>query len=130
MHTRHIATLLAAACLSVTACQDTATSTPAATKTVTQAPAAGAGPAQSPTAKTEAPIAVPDFVGMGLQDAQDAAQAEGLFGLTSHDSTGAGRLQVLDRNWKVCDQNHAAGKKVPADTVLDFGAVKIDETCP
>lgn len=123
MQTRRIAVLLAVACLSLTACKDT-TASPAATKTVTEAPAAGAD------ATTEPPIAVPNFVGMGLQQAQDTAQAKGLFSLTSHDSTGAGRLQILDRNWKVCDQSEAAGKTVPADTVLDFGAVKLEESCP
>jgi hypothetical protein len=128
MHIRHIAALLAAACLSLTACQDTATSKPAATKTVTQEPAASATVDAKP--KAEPPIPVPDFVGMGLQEAQDAAQAAGFFLLKSHDNTGAGRLQILDRNWKVCDQNHAAGKTAPADTELDFGTVKLNETCP
>ena len=124
MNIRHIAPLLlAAACLSLTACQDT-TATPAATTPATEAPAA------SPTAEPEKPVVVPNFVGMGLQEAQDTAQAKGLFMLTSHDSTGAERLQVLDRNWKVCDQNPAAGKTVPADTELDFGSVKLSETCP
>ncbi len=67
---------------------------------------------------------------MGLQSAQDKAQAEGFYFLTSHDSAGRDRLQALDRNWKVCSQNYAAGKSVPVDTKLDFGAVKLEETCP
>ncbi|MET7620958.1 PASTA domain-containing protein [Streptomyces sp. NPDC005408] len=81
-------------------------------------------------APAEETLAVPDFVGMGLQQAQDAAQAKGFFLLTSHDNTGAGRMQVFDRNWKVCDQNYAAGKTIPASTELDFGTVKLSETCP
>ncbi|WP_406731377.1 PASTA domain-containing protein [Streptomyces sp. NBC_01794] len=120
---------MAAACLTLTACQDTATSTPAATKTVTQAPAAD-GADDKADAPAEETVAVPDFVGMGLQEAQDAAQVEGFFLLTSHDNTGAGRMQVFDRNWKVCDQNYAAGKTIPASTELDFGTVKLSETCP
>jgi beta-lactam-binding protein with PASTA domain len=73
---------------------------------------------------------VPDFVGMGLQSAQDSAQSLGFYSLASHDSLGRDRMQAFDRNWKVCTQNVAAGKTVPVDTKLDFGAVKLDETCP
>jgi hypothetical protein len=39
-------------------------------------------------------------------------------------------MQILDRDWKVCSQKPAAGKAAPTDTELDFGAVKLDETCP
>ncbi|MFD8060829.1 PASTA domain-containing protein [Streptomyces cyaneofuscatus] len=101
--------------------------TPATTQSTAQAPAA------TPSKATEAPAeakAVPNFVGMGLQSAQDVAQKEGFAALTSHDSAGRGRAQVFDRNWKVCSQNVAAGKTVPADTTLDFGTVKLEEDCP
>ena len=74
--------------------------------------------------------AVPAFVGMGLQSAQDAAQSNGFYALASHDALGRDRHQILDRDWKVCSQNIAAGKTVATDTELDFGAVKLDETCP
>ncbi|MGW1272270.1 PASTA domain-containing protein [Streptomyces sp. NPDC002491] len=74
--------------------------------------------------------AVPNLVGMGLQSAQDTSQAAGFYALKSHDALGRGRMQALDRNWKVCSQNIAAGKSVPTDTKLDFGAVKLEETCP
>ncbi|MEW2547245.1 hypothetical protein AB0910_15970 [Streptomyces sp. NPDC047002] len=74
--------------------------------------------------------AVPSFVGMGLQAAQDKAQAAGFFLLRSHDSTGAGRFQILDRDWKVCSQNVEPGKHASTETELDFGAVKLSETCP
>jgi len=74
--------------------------------------------------------AVPNLVGMGLQSAQDTSQAVGFYALKSHDALGRGRMQALDRNWKVCSQNIAAGKNVPTDTELDFGAVKLEETCP
>ncbi|MEU6479869.1 hypothetical protein ABZ858_23875 [Streptomyces sp. NPDC047017] len=77
-----------------------------------------------------APKAVRSYVGMGLQSAQDAAQADGFYALKSHDALGHARMQAFDRNWKVCSQNVAAGRTVPADTTLDFGAVKLDETCP
>ncbi len=74
--------------------------------------------------------AVPDFVGMGLQSAQDTAQAEGFHALTSHDSLGRDRMQAFDRNWKVCSQNVKAGRTVSTETDLDFGAVKLEEDCP
>ncbi len=73
---------------------------------------------------------VPDFAGMGLQSAQDKAQEQGFYSLKSHDALGRDRMQVFDRNWKVCSQNVAAGKPVPTDTTLDFGAVKLEEDCP
>lgn len=74
--------------------------------------------------------AVPNFIGMGLQSAQDTAQAAGFYSLASHDSLGRARNQILDRDWKVCTQSVKAGKTVPTDTELDFGAVKLKETCP
>jgi len=124
------------------------TMTTTATATVTAKPAAKAANQAKPaptltitktvTSKPKPPAAadkgdrvtVPNFVGQGLQAAQDAAQAKGFYLLKSHDSTGGGRLQVFDRNWKVCTQNRAAGKTVPADTELDFGTVKLEESCP
>ncbi len=75
-------------------------------------------------------MAVPDFVGQVLQTAQDGAQAQGFYLLTSHDSLGRNRNQVLDRNWKVCTQTPAAGTKTGTGTRLDFGTVKIEESCP
>lgn len=73
---------------------------------------------------------LPDVVGMDPQLAQDTMQAAGFYGLISHDATGEGRLQVLDRNWTVCDQSPAADTATAADTIIDLGAVKDDETCP
>ena len=73
---------------------------------------------------------VPHFVGMGLQSAQNTAQKQGFYSLKSHDSLGRNRHQILDRDWKVCSQNVKAGTTMSTDTQLDFGAVKLDETCP
>jgi beta-lactam-binding protein with PASTA domain len=73
---------------------------------------------------------IPNFVGMGLQSAQDKAQELGFYGLTSHDALGRDRMQAFDRSWKVCSQNVAAGKSVSTDTDLDFGTVKLEEKCP
>ncbi|NEB02619.1 PASTA domain-containing protein [Streptomyces sp. SID13726] len=99
----------------------TSTSTSTTTGTPTASTAAGA-PAEKKT--------VPSFVGKGLQSAQDEAQAAGFYNLASHDALGRDRFQAFDRNWKVCSQNLAAGKTVPVDTRLDFGAVKLEEDCP
>ncbi|WP_307679714.1 thermonuclease family protein [Streptomyces sp. V4I2] len=69
------------------------------------------------------------MVGKGLQSAQDQAQAAGFYNLTSHDDLGRSRMQVLDRNWKVCSQTPKAGEQ-PTDVKVDFGAVKLEEDCP
>lgn len=115
-----IAVLAAAtACKSTTASDSTNGTTATATT--------GAGTSDSKTSTTKA---VPNFVGMGLQSAQDAAQEQGFYALKSHDALGRARFQAFDRNWKVCSQNYKAGKVVPTDTELDFGSVKLDETCP
>ncbi|MFD3937241.1 hypothetical protein ACFWSF_15460 [Streptomyces sp. NPDC058611] len=102
------------------------TPTPAAptAQRTTPPPAAPAPPPAPATA------AVPNFVGMVLQSAQDGAQAAGFFLMTSHDALGKNRLQVLDRNWRVCTQTPAAGTKTGTDTKLDFGTVKLEERCP
>jgi hypothetical protein len=47
----------------------------------------------------------------------------------SHDDLGD-RFQILDRDWKVCDQNVAPGTQVGATAHIDFGVVKVDESCP
>lgn len=83
------------------------------------------------TSKTHAQNkTVPNFIGMGLQSAQDTAQATGFYSLKSHDSLGHDRMQILDRDWKVCSQTPTAGTTTATDTELDFGAVKVEETCP
>jgi hypothetical protein len=123
-------TLLAAGLLlaAVTACD------PAPTTSSTPPPAA-APPASTPAAAGQSPAAaaktadLPNFVGMGLQAAQDKAQAAGFFGLHSHDALGRSRSQIDDRNWKVCAQSPAAGQQA-ANVTVDMGAVKLDEECP
>ncbi|WP_405898627.1 hypothetical protein OG242_14915 [Streptomyces sp. NBC_00727] len=117
-----------------------ATPAPTATVTVTASPRgpvtsdneppAPKGTSRPAADKADGKVSVPDFVGMGLQSAQDAAQAKGLYVLTSHDSLGRDRMQVLDRNWKVCFQSIRAGKSVDRKTELDFGSVKTEESCP
>ncbi|WP_367828048.1 DUF3761 domain-containing protein [Streptomyces sp. LMG1-1-1.1] len=78
-----------------------------------------------------ASVTVGDFVGMGLQAAQDAAQADGIYSLESTDAAGLGRQQFLDRNWTVCSQEPAAGATMSTDETLTFDTVKSSEgeTC-
>jgi hypothetical protein len=87
-------------------------------------------PASAPTSQIGDAGPLPDAVGMDLQAAQDTMQAAGFYYLTSHDATGQGRNQVLDRNWTVCDQTPSAGSPTAPDATIDFGAVKDDEPCP
>jgi uncharacterized protein DUF3761 len=75
-------------------------------------------------------VTVPPLTGLGLQTAQDTAQAHGFHDLTSHDASGQDRMQILDSNWKVCDQTPAAGTSATADVRIDLGAVKLGEACP
>lgn len=75
---------------------------------------------------------MPDLVGSNLQDAQNAVQDLTEFEIpvtTSHDSTGAGRQQVLDRNWKVCSQSVPPGTPISRGAKIDFGTVKLEERC-
>ena len=77
---------------------------------------------------------MPNFVGMNLQDAQNKVQTYGIFFSTSHDAL-ATRMQLVDSNWKVCSQTPAVGKLMKGDAadfegVIDFGAVKMAESCP
>lgn len=101
-----------------------APTTPPATTTAPATRTASARPDKKPETGR-----LPDFVGKGLQFAQDEAQSLGFYGLRSHDALGRDRLQVLDRNWKVCSQTPAPGTH-PTDVVIDFGTVKLEETCP
>ncbi len=75
---------------------------------------------------------MPDLIGRNLQEAQNAIQELTDFEIpltTSHDETGADREQLVDRNWKVCTQNVAAGEPITRTTRIDFGAVLNDERC-
>jgi hypothetical protein len=76
---------------------------------------------------------MPNLVGTGLQQAQDRLQAltgNPVFVTSSHDATGQNRHQVVDSNWKVCSQNIAPGTPFTAGDRIDFGAVKLSESCP
>jgi hypothetical protein len=101
--------------------------------TSTPTPAAAAATeTQAPPLAARSSWTMPDLVGEGLQDAQDAIQKLTDYGIavtTSHDAGGADRMQVLDRDWKVCTQNVSPGAEITPDTRIDFGAVKLSESC-
>ncbi|MER8114841.1 PASTA domain-containing protein [Streptomyces sp. NPDC094031] len=126
MRNRVISAVLLCAAVGLTACQPTDSASGGSNSGTTP----GGSASKGGTSAGAAPKAVRNFVGMGLQSAQDAAQADGFFSLKSHDALGRDRMQALDRNWKVCSQNVAAGRSVSSRTTLDFGAVKLAETCP
>jgi hypothetical protein len=88
--------------------------------------------AAPPAGSPETSWTMPNLVGAGLQDAQDSIQRLTNYGIaitTSHDATGAARMQVADRNWKVCSQNVPPGETITSSSRIDFGVVKIDESC-
>ncbi|WP_406179797.1 hypothetical protein [Streptomyces sp. NBC_01006] len=126
---RTVALLAAVAALALTACNPQ--SAPAPDRTAGGPSAAPSAPSAHATSGPAAKAAVlPNLVGKGLQTAQDEAQAAGFLILKSHDALGRDRLQALDRNWKVCSQTPAAGASIDTSTTIDFGAVKLEETCP
>ncbi|CAM5631714.1 hypothetical protein SAVIM338S_06045 [Streptomyces avidinii] len=145
---RTIVLLTAAGCLALTACDPQSsgsgsTGQPAPNTPSAVAPApAGSKPAPAPASSEPAPAttppaapapaqaAVPNGVGQVLQTAQDNAQAAGFYLLGSTDALGQSRMQVLDRNWKVCSQTPAAGTRTATATKIVFNTVKLEESCP
>ncbi|MEU8433853.1 PASTA domain-containing protein [Streptomyces sp. NPDC029216] len=128
MHRHHTITLFTAAtALALTACNPQAGSNGKPAAPSAPAPKASSPSAPATGAKT---ATLPNLVGKGLQTAQDEAQAAGFYALKSHDALGRDRLQALDRNWKVCSQTPAGGGTVDTGTTVDFGAVKLEDTCP
>jgi hypothetical protein len=76
---------------------------------------------------------MPDLIGSNLQDAQDAIQKltnNEIFYTGSTDLTGEGRNQIMDANWQVCTSTPPPGTTITKDTMIDFGVVRIDESCP
>lgn len=77
--------------------------------------------------------AMPNEVGANLRDAQDAIHkltGDLVFFISSHDVSGQGRHQILDKDWKVCSQNIPAGDPITIGSKIDFGTVKLAESCP
>ncbi|MET8009883.1 DUF3761 domain-containing protein [Streptomyces sp. NPDC005271] len=74
-------------------------------------------------------IDIPDFTGQGLQEAQDNAQALGLYNLREKDLSSASRTPMWDRGWQVCSQSPTAGTAVSDDEALTFEVVRNEESC-
>ncbi|MFE7542996.1 DUF3761 domain-containing protein [Streptomyces platensis] len=74
-------------------------------------------------------VAVPDYTGSNLQEAQDDAQGRGIYLLESRDLSVRHRTQVWDRNWQVCAQEPAAGSDMADTETLTFTVVKTGESC-
>lgn len=93
------------------------------------APTTSAAPvATSPASPSAMPAVLADFTSKSLAYARDTASLAGLK-VTAHDASGRGRTPVVYSDWQVCSQSPAAGT-YPADTSVDFAAVKTNETCP
>ncbi|WP_394428867.1 DUF3761 domain-containing protein [Streptomyces sp. SGAir0957] len=90
-------------------------------------PSSSSSSSSSVIEDTTETVTLGDYVGMGLQEAQDAAQADGLYNLDSTDATGQGRQQFWDRNWEVCSQTPGAGESVSVDETLTFDTVDVSE---
>jgi hypothetical protein len=83
----------------------------------------------SPTPVAVASAPLPDAAGVNLAEAKQTARHAGFHRLTSHDLGGRDRAQIVDRHWKVCDQSPVPGR-LRVDTRVDYGVVKLAETCP
>jgi hypothetical protein len=70
---------------------------------------------------------VPNVVCLDLQAAQDTLQAAGFTRLASRDGTGAGRVQIIDRNWLVIAQSAAAGSRPDPSREIALTVVKYGE---
>ena len=107
------------------------------TVTVRETPSAVPAPApaqQAPAPSVAAgPWTMPDLIGQDLQAAQNAIQAltdYKVFFSGSKDLTGKGRMQVSDRNWQVCSSTPPAGTTITEQSSVEFGVVKLSESCP
>jgi type IV pilus biogenesis protein CpaD/CtpE len=80
--------------------------------------------------RKKATFTMPDLNDKNLQAAQDELQSRGSYFLNEVDATGKGRIQIVDRNWKVCSQTPKAGTKVLIARLITLRAVMLSEKCP
>jgi hypothetical protein len=123
-------TSTASATTSATALSSSAAPPPPTSEVAAPPPTTAAAPTTQ-AAPVGVSFAMPNFVGMDLQSAQNLVQENGVFLSRSHDLLGS-RNQLVDSNWIVCDQNIPAGQQVTGDAegLIDFGVVKREESCP
>jgi hypothetical protein len=80
--------------------------------------------------KIKVTFVMPNLVGKNLQKAQDELQSRGSYVLDEKDATGAGRITLIDSDWKVCGQKPKMGVKVLIIATVQLAAVKLHESCP
>ncbi|WP_326807169.1 hypothetical protein OHB04_08255 [Streptomyces sp. NBC_01775] len=91
-----------------------------AVKTTEDCPAKDAGPVKT------ADGTMPNFMGKSVKAARSALDSS--VSLDATDSTGQGRIVLMESNWEVCSQTPAAGTKLDGQPVT-FKAVKFEENC-
>jgi hypothetical protein len=127
------AALLLAACGSAAAPGRVTTGAPSSAASSSPTTSTSRAPATDTGSAEDDSFVMPNEVGKILQAAQDDIQrvsGNPIFFTSSTDANGAGRHQILDRDWRVCTQSVAAGTKVGPDARIDFGVVRTSETCP
>ncbi len=80
-------------------------------------------------ASADLTFTVPKLTGMVLQSAQNKLQSLGSFLLDQEDYKGLGRMQILDRKWKVCKQDPKPGAKALLTDIVTLWSVKLTESC-
>jgi beta-lactam-binding protein with PASTA domain len=87
----------------------------------------------TPTPRPVVRRVVADYTGQNLEAASQAAYEAG-FRARSHDATEADKMQLVDRNWKVCFQEPAAGETATAEEGrrirIEFAVVRKSSPCP
>jgi hypothetical protein len=72
---------------------------------------------------------MPNLRGQILQTAQDKLQGLGSFLLFQKDASGMGRMQLFDRQWRVCRQDPQTGVKTSITDFVTLWSVKLSESC-
>jgi hypothetical protein len=80
-------------------------------------------------ASADLTFTMPNVTGMILQSAQNKLQSLGSFLMDQEDFKGLGRMQILDRKWKVCKQSPKAGTKALLIDIVTLWSVKTSESC-
>jgi hypothetical protein len=106
---------------------ETPSATPTFEETSSPTPTVAPKPAAVAPATT---FVMPNLIGKNLQGSQDLLQSLGSYLMSQEDATSRGRVQLLDRNWKVCSQDPAPGEQVPVETLVTLWNVKNGESCP
>ncbi|OAA28235.1 PASTA domain-containing protein [Frankia sp. EI5c] len=81
--------------------------------------------ASSPTAGS-GQVQVPDVLGLDLNEAKDRLGPD--LDAKSVDATGRDRMQIIDSNWQVVQQDPTGGSAVPKGTTVTLHVVKEGES--